>query len=224
MMESRLLRETVDEGLPIHQQRSGPSQSSGYEFLIDGRAPKVGEVMTLQTLGETLQRVAADGRDAIYRGEFPQKLCEHVQRYGGWLTPDDLSGFEAEWVEPITADYRGVRLHECPPNGQGLAAIMAVRIAEGFDLAGMDPVERTHTLIECMRLGFTEALQWVADPHFAPAPLDDLFSEDYILSRQAMVAPDTALAHLRRDCSLGVGTQSILSVVDGEGNTCSFSS
>ena len=222
LMESRLLRETVDEGLPIHQQRSGPSQSSGHEFLVDGHATEVGEVVTLRTLGETLQRIAADGRDAIYSGEFPQKLCEHVQRYGGWLTPEDLAGFEAAWVDPISADYRGVRLHECPPNGQGLAAIMAVRIAEGFNLAEMDPVERTHTLIECMRLGFTEALQWVADPLFAPAPLDELFSEDYIHSRQAMIAPDKALVHLETGLRSPGGDTVYLSVVDGEGNACSF--
>ncbi len=222
LMESRLLRETVDERLPLHQQRSGPPQPSGLEFLIDGRAPEVGEVVTLRTLGETLQRIAAEGRDAIYSGEFPQKLCEHVQRYGGWLTPDDLAGFDAEWVEPITADYRRVRLYECPPNGQGLAAILAVRIAEGFDLAGMHPVERTHTLIECMRLGFTEALQWVADPHYAPAPLEKLFSEDYIHARQAMIHPEKTLAHLETGLRSPGGDTVYLSVVDGEGNACSF--
>ena len=222
LMESRLLRETVDESLPLHLQRSGTPQPSGHEFLLDGRAPEVGEVMTLRTLGETLQRIADEGRDAIYSGEFPQKLCEHVQRYGGWLTPEDLAGFEAEWVEPITADYRGVRLYECPPNGQGLAAIMAVRIAEGFDLAGMDPVERTHTLIECMRLGFAEALQWVADPHFVPAPLDELFSETYIHTRQAMIGSEKALAHLETGIKSPGGDTVYLSVVDGEGNACSF--
>ena len=178
--------------------------------------------MTLRTLGETLQRIADVGRDAIYQGEFPQKLCEHVQRYGGWLTPDDLSGFEAEWVEPISADYRGVRLYECPPNGQGLAAIMAAKIAEGFDLAGMSPVERTHTLIECMRLGFTEALQWVADPHFKPAPLDQLFSPEYIHARQAMIDPDKSVAHLETGLRSPGGDTVYLSVVDGEGNACSF--
>ena len=222
LMESRLLRETVDENLPLHQQRSGPPQPSGQEFLIDGRAPEVGEVVTLQTLGETLQRIAVEGRDAIYSGEFPQKLCDYVQRYGGWLTPDDLAGFEAEWVEPITADYRGVRLHECPPNGQGLAAIMAVKIAEGFDLAGMDPIERTHTLIECMRLGFAEALQWVADPHFSPAPLEKLLSKKYIHTRQAMIQPERVLAHLESGLKSPGGDTVYLSVVDGEGNACSF--
>jgi gamma-glutamyltranspeptidase/glutathione hydrolase len=222
LMEGRLLRETVDESLPLHLRRSGPPQPSGHEFLIDGRAPAVGEVIQLRTLGETLQRIAAEGRDAVYTGKFPQQVCEHVRRYGGWLTPEDMTGFEAEWVEPITADYRGVRLYECPPNGQGLAAIMAARIAEGFDLAEMDPVERTHTLIECMRLGFTEALLWVADPHFSPAPLEQLLSPAYIRSRREMIRPDAVISHLETGLRSPGGDTVYLSVVDGEGNACSF--
>lgn len=221
-MEHYLLREAVDETLPLHLQRPGPPQPSGHEFLIDGRAPEVGEIVRLRTLGETLQRIASEGRNAIYRGEFPRRLCEHIQRYGGWLTPDDLAAFDPEWVEPITADYRGVRLFECPPNGQGLAAVMAVRIAEGFDLAGMDAAERTHTLIECMRLGFAESLQWVADPRFSPAPLDQLFSPSYIQSRQEMIHPEKALAHLETGRGSSGGDTVYMSVVDSEGNACSF--
>ena len=133
-----------------------------------------------------------------------------------------MTGFEAEWVEPITADYRGMRLYECPPNGQGLAAIVAARIAEGFDLAEMDPVERTHTLIECMRLGFTEALQWVADPHFSPAPLEQLLSPAYIRSRREMIRQDAVISHLETGLRSPGGDTVYLSVVDGEGNACSF--
>ncbi len=222
LMESRLLREKVDANLPKHLQRSGPPQPSGHEFLIDGRAPRVGEVVHLRTLGETLRAIASDGKDYIYESEFAQKLCLHVQRYGGWLAPEDLSGFEAEWVEPITADYHGVRLYECPPNGQGLAAIMAAKIADGFDLAGMDWIERTHTLIECMRLGFVEALQWVADPHHVDLPLDRLFSTDYVQGRRDLIQQDQALVHLETGIQ-PVGEDTVyLSVVDGQGNACSF--
>lgn len=222
LMAGRLLRESVDESLPPHLRRSGPPQPSGNEFLVDGRAPAVGERVTLPTLGETLVGIAAEGKAFIYEGAFAEKLSAHVQRYGGWLTPEDLHGFEAEWVEPITADYHGVRLYECPPNGQGLAAVMAARIADGFDLAGMDPVERTHTLIECMRLGFTEALQWVSDPHFEDIPYADLFSESYVESRRAMVESDRAIPHLQTGIQ-PVGEDTVyVSAVDGEGNACSF--
>ncbi|MDY6874511.1 MAG: gamma-glutamyltransferase, partial [Chloroflexota bacterium] len=187
-----------------------------------GRAPRVGDLVTLPTLGETLRRIAAEGKDAVYEGEFAEKLCAHVQRYGGWLTPEDLHGFEAEWVEPITADYHGVRLYECPPNGQGLAAIMAVKIAAGFELGEMAPNERTHILIECMRLGFTEALGWVSDPHFGTVPYEQLFDDDYIQSRRAMIREDWAIPHLETGVQ-PVGEDTVyMSAVDGAGNACSF--
>ncbi len=222
LMESRLLREQVDESLPKHMQRSGPPQPSGNEFLMDGKAPEAGELVKLPTLGETMQGIAQDGKDYVYEGEFAQKLCDHVQRYGGWLETSDLSGFEAEWVEPITADYHGLRLYECPPNGQGLAAIMAARIADGFNLAEMDIVQRTHKLIECMRLGFTEALHWISDPQFTDIPYDQLFSEAYIHNRRELIDEKRAIKELSTDIQ-PVGDDTVyMSVIDGEGNACSF--
>ena len=222
LMASRLLRESVDESLPKHLQRSGPPQPSGNEFLVDGQAPDVGDLVKLHTLGETLNRISEEGKAYIYEGEFAKLLCDHVQRYGGWLEPSDLKGFEAEWVEPIHADYHGVRLYECPPNGQGLAAVMAARIADGFDLGEMNPLDRTHVLIECMRLGFTEAQQWVSDPHFSKIPYDQLFSSDYINSRRGKVDLKLANRHLRTEIN-PIGDDTVyLSVVDEMGNACSF--
>jgi len=222
LMESRLLREQVDESLPKHMQRSGPPQPSGNEFLVDGKAPKVGNLVRLPKLGETLKGIAQDGKDYVYEGEFAQRLCNHVQKYGGWVVPSDLSGFEAEWVEPITADYHGVRLYECPPNGQGLAAIMAARIAEGFNLAEMDTVQRTHTLIDCMRLGFAEALKWVSDPLYTDIPHEELFSKGYVDSRRELINEKRAITNLSTDIQ-PVGDDTVyMSVIDGEGNACSF--
>jgi len=222
MSETRLLREKLNEDAPKYLQWSGPPQPSGNEFLIDGHAPAVGEIMVLPTLGETLKNIASQGKDYVYEGEFAEKICDHVQRYGGWLEPSDLSGFEAEWVNPIHADYHGVRLHECPPNGQGLAAIVAARIADRFDIASMDWVERTHTLIECLRLGFTEAMHWVSDPDFVDIPLDRILSNSYIQSRQSTIDPHHAIKHLTSGIhSMGDDTV-YLSVVDEQGNACSF--
>jgi gamma-glutamyltranspeptidase / glutathione hydrolase len=222
MMETHLLRNKADENLPKHLQYPGPSQSSGNEFLIDGRAPGIGEWIALPTLGETLQHLASGGKDSFYQGDFAQQLCEHVQKYGGWLEPSDLAGFEPEWVEPLFADYHGVRLYECPPNGQGLAAVMAAKIADGFDLADMDQVQRTHTLIECMRLGFLEALQWVSDPHFQQIPYGHLFSDDFVKSRRNLINPQHAIRHLETAISPTGDDTVYMSVVDGEGNACSL--
>ena len=222
MMVSKILRVGADENLPKPLQVNGPRQESAQEFLIDGRAPRIGEVIKLPTLGETLQRLGDEGKDYFYEGEFAKRLCEYVQKYQGWLEPSDLSGFEAEWVTPLMADYRGVRLYECPPNGQGLAAIMAVRIANRFDMRTMDDCQRTHTLIECMRLGFREALRWVSDPRFSDIPNQTLLSDDYIHSLWNKIEPDRAIEHLSAGIQ-DMGEDTVyLSVVDGEGNACSF--
>jgi gamma-glutamyltranspeptidase/glutathione hydrolase len=222
LMERMLLRNWIDDSYPKHLQRPGPHQESGHEFLVDGHAPAVGEIMRLPTLGETLRGIAENGKDYFYEGEFAKRLCDHVQKYSGWLEPSDLSGFEAEWVDPIHADYHGVRLHECPPNGQGLAAIIAAKIADGFDIASMDQVDRTHTLIECMRLGFAEALQWVSDPNFVDIPYAELFSETYIKARRDMMDKEKTIKHLRSGLKRMGDDTIYLSVIDGEGNACSF--
>ena len=222
LMEDRLLRDSSEDQLPKHLQRSGPFQNSGHEFLVDGHAPAVGQIMRLPTLGETLQSIAEKGKTYFYEDDFAERLCEHVQRYGGWMEPADLSGFTAEWVSPISADYHGFQLYECPPNGQGLAAIIAAKIANGFDIAGMDYIDRTHTLIECMRLGFAEALRWVSDPKFSDIPYDILFSDAYISAKRKMIDPTSAIKHLdSKEEILGDDTV-YLNVVDGEGNACSF--
>jgi gamma-glutamyltranspeptidase / glutathione hydrolase len=222
IMKSHLMREGKNESAPKHLQYPGPPQPSAHEFLVDGHAPKVGDRITLPTLGETLEKLATGGRDFFYSGDFAEKLCEYVQRYGGWLEPSDLASFEAEWVEPIFTDYRDVRLYECPPNGQGLVAIIAAKIANGFDLANMTPVQRTHMLIECVRLGFLEALRWVADPHFQEIPFADLLSDQFIQSRREFIDPQSAIKHLEIN-SNPVGDDTVyLSVVDGTGNACSL--
>ncbi|NLN70849.1 MAG: gamma-glutamyltransferase family protein [Chloroflexi bacterium] len=222
LMVNRLLRINNDPTQPIHLQFPGPSQPSGNEFLIDGRPPRVGEMMKLTSLSETMRQIASEGRSYFYSGDFSQKACDHVQRYGGWLEPSDFADFDPEWVEPIYADYRGVRLYECPPNGQGLAAIMAAKMANEFDLSSMDFIERTHTLIECMRLGFLEALQWVADPYHVDIPYENLFSHAYLQERIKMIASERAIKNLPVKISPSGYETVYLSVVDGAGNACSL--
>ncbi|GAB4567462.1 MAG: gamma-glutamyltransferase [Anaerolineae bacterium] len=201
---------------------NGPEQPSGHELLIDGRAPRPGEIMRIPTLAETLRGIAAEGKDYIYKGEFARKLSEHVQRYGGWITPEDMAAHTSTWDEPITCDYRGVRLYECPPNGQGLAAILALNLASGFDLAAMSEPDRLHVMIECMRLAFADAQQWVCDPRVVKIPLDELLSTEYADRRRRRID----LQRAARDVPYGdplAGSDTVyLSVVDGEGNACSF--
>jgi gamma-glutamyltranspeptidase/glutathione hydrolase len=201
---------------------NGPPQPSGHELLVDDRAPLPGEIIRIPTLGATLRGIAAEGKAYIYRGDFAGKLSEHVQRYGGWITPADMAAHASTWDEPLTADYRGVRLYECPPNGQGLAAIIAANLAAGYDLAGLPPVERLHLMIECMRLGFADAQQWVCDPRVSEIPLDGLASRAYADQQRTHISPDRAAQQVRYGSPMAGSDTVYLSVVDGEGNACSF--
>lgn len=224
LMPARLLRGPglVEDDLPLYKRRTGPYQSSGSEFLLGDRAPRAGEIMRLPTLALTLRNVAEGGSAYIYQGDFAQALCSHVQAYGGWLEPDDFNQYKPEWNDPIFADYHGHRLYECPPNGQGLAAIMAVRIAEGFNLSEMSTIDRTHTLVECMRLGFTEAFAWVSDPLHEDIPYEQLFDNDYIEYRRQMIKQEKAMKHIQTGVMKNGEDTTYLSVVDTEGNACSF--
>ncbi len=211
-----------DADWPSGDLDNGPEQPSGHELLIDGRAPRPGEIMRIPTLGETLRGIAEEGADYIYRGDFASKLSEHVQRYGGWITPDDMAAHTSDWDEPLTAQFRDVTLYECPPNGQGLAAIVAVNLANGFDLAAMSEADRLHTLIECMRIGFADAQQWVADPRHVDLPLDKLTSPRYADARRRDIDPTRAAQDVPYGNPLAGSDTVYLSVVDGDGNACSF--
>lgn len=201
---------------------NGPEQPSGYELLIDGRAPLAGELMRIPTLGETMRGIAAEGKRYIYEGDFAHRLCEHVQRYGGWLTPSDLASHQSTWDEPISAAYRGTTLYELPPNGHGLAAVIAVNLAKGFELASMDPSDRLHVMIECMRLGFADAQQWVCDPRVVKIPLTELVSDAYADRRRDLIDLNKAADEVPYGDPMGGADTVYLSVIDGEGNGCSF--
>jgi gamma-glutamyltranspeptidase/glutathione hydrolase len=201
---------------------NGPPQPSGHELLIDGRAPQAGEIMRIPTLGETLRGIAAEGKEYIYGGEFAQKLSAHVQRYGGWITPADMAAHNSTWDEPISADYGPVRLYECPPNGQGLAAIIAANIAAGYDLGAMAPADRLHVMVEIMRLAFADAQQWVCDPRVAEIPLAQLAHPDHAAQRRRRIDLQRAARHVPYGNPLMGSDTVYLTVVDGEGNACSF--
>lgn len=201
---------------------NGPEQPSGRELLLDGRAPRAGEIMRIPTLGETLRGIAAEGKAYIYAGEFARRLSEHVQRYGGWITPADMAAHHSDWDEPLTATLGDVTLYECPPNGQGLAAIIALNLANGFDLANMSTVDRLHTLIECMRIGFADAQQWVCDIRAVKIPLAELASQAYADRRRAEIDPMVAAQNVPYGDPMAGSDTVYLSAVDGEGNACSF--
>jgi gamma-glutamyltranspeptidase/glutathione hydrolase len=141
-------------------------------LLIDGHAPRAGEVLVQPDLARTLRVVADGGRDAFYEGEIAERLARYAREAGGLLDRGDLAGYRAEWQEPIGVNYKGYRIVECPPNGQGLAALIALNALARVDFAEhtRDSPECWHLLIEATKQGQIDAEHHVADPRFADVP------------------------------------------------------
>ena len=197
---------------------------SGGEMLANGRAPRFGEVMRLPTLAATLREIAEGGRDAFYEGALASRAAEFVRRHGGCLSAADFASHCSTWDDPISTDYRDVTVWECPPNGQGLAALLALNIAEGFDLAALGPrsADRYHYLIEAMRLAFADAFRYVADPVRVRVPVRELLSKAYAARRRASILPARAMDDVDFGDPGGASDTVYLTVVDGAGNACSL--
>jgi gamma-glutamyltranspeptidase / glutathione hydrolase len=196
----------------------------GEELTVDGRAPRAGEIFRNPGLARTLRIVAEGGKEAFYRGEIGAAIAATVQAAGGCMAETDLAAHFSTWEQPVSTTYRGLRVWECPPNGQGLAALLGLNFLEGFDLAGLPALsaERLHLEIEAMRLAFADARWYIADPTFNPAPLAELLSKDYATVRRRLIQPGRAsLDHMHGSPVAGSDTV-YFSVVDGAGNACSF--
>ena len=198
---------------------------SGAEMLpMNGRAPRYGEVVALPELGKSLQTIAEGGSEAFYQGPIAAKLAQFVQAEGGWLTEDDLASHTSDWDDAISTNYRGVEVWECPPNGQGIAALMALKIAAGFDISelGYQTADTYHHLIESMRLAYEDALQYVADPRVADVPIDAMLAEVYAAKRRASIDPGRAHPDCNYGDPLGGGSTIYCTAMDGDGNACSL--
>jgi len=209
-------------------QRSGAflrEAAHAEEYLPNGETPKAGQVIRLPGLANTLRMIAEGGPDAFYSGPVADAIVASLQEQGGLMTLDDLKNHHSTWDEPISTDYRGVTIYECPPNGQGLTALIALNIASHFDLAALpwDSPKRIHLMVECMRLAWADAHEYIADMSQADLPLDMLLSVDYAAERAALIQPYYAIDPPPSPGELPGGSDTIyLSAVDGEGNACSF--
>ena len=197
---------------------------SGQEMLVNGRAPREGDLMRLPTLARTLRAVAEGGSEAFYTGPIAAAMADFVQEQGGWLSEQDLAAHRSDWDEPISTDYRGVTCWECPPNGQGIIALEALNIVEGFDVAGMGPqsVDRYHHLIEATRLGFADAFEYLADPRCAEVPIDGWISKEYARWRRTLIDPERAMDSAPYGRMVPGSDTVYISVIDGAGNACSL--
>jgi len=187
-------------------------------FLGRGRAPAEGDRHTLPELSDTLARVAADGIDAFYSGPIAQAI-EHVSdRLGGWIRLRDLERHESEWVEPLEGVYRGHPVYAPPPNGQGIVALEALGILDGFPLGDADETLRHHYMIEAIKLAFADALAHVGDPEAMRTPAGAWLHEAYLESRRDLVGSEALAA-----ATPGVASDTVhVSAVDADGGCCSL--
>lgn len=164
-------------------------------FMPYGRAPQPGERFVFAAAGATLRRIAETRGEAFYRGDIAAKLVAHAREHGGSMTAQDLSNYQPEWVTPIQKDYGGHTLHEIPPNGQGIAALMALGMLDKLDLGRfpVDSIESQHLQIEAMKLAFADTYRWVADPRaMTQVTTEDLLSDGYLSERARLIDPHRA--------------------------------
>ena len=194
------------------------------EFLPNGRAPDFGEKVVLPDLNRTLKGISENGRSYIYEGVIPEKISEYVQKFNGWLCEEDFSLHSSSWVKPISSNYRGYDVWECPPNGQGIAALIALNIVENIDLVNseIEPVLQLHYKIEAMKIAFQDALWYVADPEKVDIPIQELLSKSYAKKRFNEIKEDSACREYKRGNFNQHGDTVYVSVIDGNGNACSL--
>ncbi len=159
----------------------------GFEdaFMPRGRAPEPGEKFSFPAQAKTLQRIADTKGEAFYRGELSEKMAAFAKQHGAALSLDDLASHKCDWVDPIGLDYHSYVLHEIPPNGQGIAALIALGILENFDLTAMpvDSVESLHLQIEAMKLAFADAYEFVSDPATMRVKPAEMLDKAYLKER-----------------------------------------
>ena len=163
-------------------------------FLPRGRAPRVGEQFRFEAAARSLRLIAASRGEAFYRGEIAAAAAAHAQAHGGAMTAADFAAYAPEWVTPLAKDYRGHTLHEIPPNGQGIAAQIALGILQHFDLGSLpvDGIASQHLQIEAMKLAFADVYRYVSEPASMEVTPAAMLDDAYLAGRARLIDPARA--------------------------------
>ena len=206
------------------QSESKLSINENCEYLPAGRAPRFGDKVLLPQLCRTLQGISENGKSFMYQGSVPEKISSYVNKFSGWLCEEDFAKHTCSWVKPISSNYRGYDVWECPPNGQGIAALIALNIIENIDFSdsSIEPALLLHYKIEAMKIAFKDALWYVADPEKVKIPVEELLSKSYGKQRFNEIKEDQANTQYRKGNFKQSGDTVYVSVIDGNGNACSF--
>jgi gamma-glutamyltranspeptidase/glutathione hydrolase len=192
-------------------------------FLQDGKAPATGQLFRNPNMAHAFRLVAEQGPPAFYKGEIAQAILKTSQHLGGTMTAEDLAAFQSEWVEPISIDYRGWKVYELPPNGQGMAALEMLNIMELWPPSpfGAFSPDEIHKRIEAMKLAYSDVHRYDADPHAYDSPVAQLLSKDYAKRRGALINMQRANCKVEAGDPIGSNT-TYLTIVDKDGNIASW--
>jgi gamma-glutamyltranspeptidase/glutathione hydrolase len=217
--------EIIHEAWHEETAKLAKDQNGQRVYLKNGESPKLGEIFRNPGLGAALELIANEGPAAFYKGAIAQAILKTSQRLGGKMSAADLSEFSSEWVQPISTEYRGWKVYELPPNGQGVGALEMLNIMAQFPLGSYAPrgVEELHAQIEAQKLTFADLHRYLADQRMAKVPVEGLISPAYARERAKLIDANRARCELspgRPDTM--TGNTVYLSVVDRDGNIASL--
>ncbi|PYS41459.1 MAG: gamma-glutamyltransferase [Acidobacteria bacterium] len=233
---SRVLAAAIDyadRGFPVSDiiasqwQRSEAklraTPEAARDLLLDGRAPRPGDLVRLPRLARTLRQIAEGGRDVFYKGEIANKIVEFSGKHDGMFTLADFADFDAQWIEPVSTNYRGYDVYELAAQTQGITALEMLNMLEGFDLQslGHNSTEHLHLMIEAKKLAFADRDAYIADPDKVRVPVGRLISKEYASERRKLISTSHAIPNPRPGLREN-GDTVYLTVVDKDRNAVSF--
>ena len=224
----------AEEGFPVTEWVSGYWSDSAEQvrgdanaaktYLPGGQSPRLGEIFRNADLAASFRLLSGEGRDAFYKGDIARRILATSARLGGTMTAADLAEYSAEWVEPLSTTYRGWKVYEIPPNGQGLAALMMLNVMENsaFPPSAHNSADVLHVMIEAKKLAYADLLRYIGDPKFSKLPVAELLSKERARRRAAEINPAAANCDVAAGKLPDAGDTTYLSVVDREGNMVSL--
>jgi gamma-glutamyltranspeptidase/glutathione hydrolase len=207
-----------------HEMLLRQTAEASAAYLVDGKAPAVGTIHRQPDLARSLRLIAEQGRDAFYQGDISEEIVRFSQSHDGLLSLEDFAGHRSEWVDTISTDYRGYRVCEIPPNGQGITTLMALNILSQTRVADYEHLsaEHVHLLSEAFTLAMAERDRFVSDSIFSQLQIDKLLSAEFATQQFARIRFDRALSQPVASALPNHRDTVYLTVVDEDRNACSF--
>jgi gamma-glutamyltranspeptidase/glutathione hydrolase len=221
--------ELAENGYPVHEFIAANWEAANLRahpesvktFYPNGKALNEGELFKNPNLARAYRLIATQGPDAFYKGDIAKAILATSAKLGGTMTADDLASYQPEWVEPVSTTYRGWRLHELPPNGQGLAALSMLNMLETYTPTPQNSTTDLHRKIESMKLAYAD-LKYVTDPLAFKVPTMGLISKEYAATRAKLIDPAKANCEVKPGAPPTSSDTTYFSIVDKEGNMASW--